>query len=185
VAASLCWAKLLFREARSRLLVCLLGAALLLSSRFWFDQAIQLKQYTFDVLMALMPFLLTDVFLYRAFKEGKYKGRLILLALPCLLSYTYPFALFAGAFGWYLFQSRKHGWRLQQSSALVFVLAVAFFLTGIWFSDYQFNLKDCDDYFTYWRSCILRYSFQEGIGSVLRLLAKFLWGWHGRKAGRW
>lgn len=54
-------------------------------------------------------------------------------------------------------------------------------LISMYVTDYQFNLMDSASYFSYWDKCILRSQLREGIGSGLRLIADFLWGWH---AGR-
>src|SRR5205809_1304354 len=90
VVATFFWVRLLVLRSRTSRAAALLAGALLLGSRFWLDQAIQLKQYSFDVLLALVPFLLDDAFFKDTLSEGKRKLRLAIIALPCLLSYTYP-----------------------------------------------------------------------------------------------
>jgi hypothetical protein len=55
--------------------VALLGAALLLGSSFWLDQSAQLKQYTLDVLVALLPFTLGDNFFEESLAKGARKRR--------------------------------------------------------------------------------------------------------------
>src|SRR5215216_1248061 len=58
VLATLLWARLLAKRALVFAVLNLMAAALLIGASFWLDQAIQLKQYTFDVLLALIPFLI-------------------------------------------------------------------------------------------------------------------------------
>src|SRR5713226_3623942 len=56
VVATFFWARLLFSRSKSRAVLGLLGAAMLLGASFWLDQGVQLKQYTLDVMVALVPF---------------------------------------------------------------------------------------------------------------------------------
>src|SRR5262249_43510583 len=92
VIGSLFWTALLIKRARPFVALSVLGGILLLGASFWLDQAIQLKQYTFDVLLALIPFLISDSFFERSLAEGNDRALLGALAIPCLLSYTYPFS---------------------------------------------------------------------------------------------
>lgn len=181
IVATVVWARLLTKRCGSLLSANLLGGALLMGSFFWLGQAIQLKQYSFDVLVALIPFLLNDNFYEDALSRDSNKAGLALLALPCFVSYTYPMALLARAFGWYLqhlrHRERKLCWR--GLSLLVGFIALGF--TSMYVTDYQFNFKNSASYFAYWDKCILSSQLRDGIGSGLRLIADFLWGWH---AGR-
>ena len=174
------WAHLLARRSRHSLALCVFGGALLLGSSFWLDQAIQLKQFTFDVMLGLAPFLLSDEFFDDALARGNRKSRLVFLALPCCLSYTYPMALAARVLGWYLERGRRQSWRLNAYATAAIVVAVAMGLATIWLTDHQFNIKDNAAYFSYWSDCILSARLERGIGSASGLIAKFLWGWHGR-----
>jgi hypothetical protein len=179
--ASLLWARVLARRARSFAALNLLASALLIGSSLWLDQAIQLKQYTLDVLLALIPFLISDDRFTRSLASGKRRWLLVILATPCLLSYTYPVALGARALGWYLYRGRQAGWRVDRLSVFVFALAVTFALACIWSTDLRFNFKDLASYQAYWGDCILGSAFDHGAASGLRLIGKFLWGWHGRQ----
>jgi hypothetical protein len=172
--ATVIWARLLANRCGRSVPAALIAGALLLGSTFWLDQAIQLKQYTLDVLLALVPFLLGDDFYDQSLVEGKRRWRLALIALPCLISYTYPLALGARVLTWYA--SRR---RIRNSAALLLIASTAFALLAIWFTDYRFNLLIRDSYSDYWSECILGSSHNPADAS--RLLAKFLWGWHGRQ----
>jgi len=181
VAATVFWARLLVMKSRTSLAPALLAAALVLGSSFWLDQAIQLKQYSFDVLVALVPFLLGDEFFKDTLSDGKRKVRLAIIALPCLLSYTYPLALVARVLGWYLHEARRSGFRVRASAVSVITGTVMLTVAGVWLTDHRFNLLDGPIYWAYWSDCILRSCLQHGPSSTLRLLAKFFWGWHGRQ----
>lgn len=171
---TLMWARLLAKRCGRSLPVALIAGALLLGSTFWLDQAIQLKQYTLDVLLALVPFLLADAFYDHSLVDNKRRWRLALIALPCLISYTYPLALGARVLGWYV--SKR---RISKSAALMLIASVGVASVAVWFTDYRFNLLIRDSYSDYWSECIL--SSIHNPAGVLRLLAKFFWGWHGRQ----
>lgn len=178
--ATAMWAWMLAKRARVALPLAALAAALLIGSRFWLDQAVQLKQYTLDVMLALIPFLLSDAFFKESLVEGRHKIKLAALAIPCLLSYTYPIVLVARLLGWYIHHARRHGWRVNAGAVATLIVATAFCLAGIWFTDYRFNINDRDAYLAYWDECIMSARLQQGIGETARLLVKYMWGWHGR-----
>ncbi len=180
IAGTLLWAYLLQKRTGAQILPALIAGGLLIGSGYWLDQAIQLKQYTFDVALALVPFAVSDAVLQRAFVEGKERTRLALFALPSLLSYTYPLAFGARLLGWYLEHGRLRGWKVRLSAVGLVATVTLMALAAIWLTDHRFNLQDKASYFSYWRDCILSSSLPHGAGATLRLLAKFLWGWHGR-----
>ncbi|MEK6300639.1 MAG: hypothetical protein AABO41_07965 [Acidobacteriota bacterium] len=181
VAATLLWARLLVLRARWHAALGFLAGALLIGATSWLEQAIQLKQYTFDVVLALAPFLIDDSLFDEALIVGKRRARLIAFALPCALSYTYPFAMGARVAGWYLQRARGAGWRLNKTSVLVLAGAIVAALAGVWFADHRFNIYDRESYSAYWSDCILGECLKEHASEAPRLLAKFLWGWQGRQ----
>jgi len=180
-AATIFWARLLIKRSRQHAAAALVAASLLAGSILWLDQAIQLKQYTFDVLLALVPFLIADALLDEIFVRGERKPILLALVLPVLFSYTYPMALGARLIGWYLYRGRATAWRLNKSAIFILIMIFALAMISIWATDYRFNFKDSASYFSYWDDCILRSRIAHGFTETTRLLAKFLWGWHGRQ----
>jgi hypothetical protein len=181
IAATLLWGRILVRRTRSDTVLGFLAAALLVGATFWLDQAIQLKQYTLDVLLSLAPFIIGDSFFNETLVDGKRRAKLIALALPCLLSYTYPFAMGARVLGWYLQRGRRSGWHLSNTSVLFLSLAVLAGLAGVWFTDHRFNIKDSQSYLAYWDNCLLGETLRQNMAAAPRLIAKYLWGWHGRQ----
>lgn len=177
VAATVLWARLLAKRTAGILVIGLFAGALLLGAGYWLDQAIQLKQYTFDVMLALIPFLLSDRFFDETLTEGKRKTALVLLTAPLVLSYTYPLVLGARVLGWYVNRAREGRWRLSMPAVSLLAGLAALGLAGIWVTDYRFNLK-LAEYIGYWDSCIL--GSQHSFSGTMRLFAKFVWGWHGR-----
>jgi hypothetical protein len=177
VIATLFWARLLAKRTGGILTVSLLAGGLLLGAGFWLDQANQLKQYTFDVMLALIPFLLPDKFFDETLTEGKRKTALVLLTAPLVLSYTYSLVLGARVLGWYVNRARDGRFRVSIPAVSLLAALAVIGIVGIWATDYRFNLERAA-YVGYWDSCIL--SAHHSFSSALRLLAKFLWGWHGR-----
>jgi hypothetical protein len=177
VAATILWARLLARRSGSLLPLAGLSAALMLGGTFWLEQSTQVKQYTLDVLVALIPFAIGDEFFEETLAAGKRKSRLILLAIPCLISYVYPIALGGRVIGWYLHHGRHRGWRLRPAGAFMLIVPLAIGLVGIWMTDHRFNQRTAA-YLAYWNASILRFRFEEGIGSGLGLIANLIWGWH-------
>ena len=181
MAATLFWARLLVKRSRPRVATCLLAAALLTGSILWLDQAIQLKQYTFDVLLALVPFLIGDELIEKILEAGERKWLLVALALPAFVSYTYPMSFGARALGWYLHKGRTHSWRLSKSAVFILGATVALAMISIYFTDHRFNFLDRRSYYYYWDDCILRSQLADGFSDTTRLIAKFFWGWHSRQ----
>ena len=181
IAATIFWARLLVKRSKPVAAVGLFAASLLAGSILWLDQAIQLKQYTFDVLLALIPFLINDALLEKIFVRGERKLLVLALIVPILFSYTYPMALGARLLGWYLDQGRARGWRLSKSTIVILAAVFALAMISIWATDYRFNFKDSASYYSYWDECILRSRLAHGFRETTRLIAKFLWGWHARQ----
>jgi hypothetical protein len=177
VVATSLWTRLLAKRTAGILSISLLGAGLLLGAGYWLDQANQLKQYTFDVMLAMIPFLLPDKVLDEALVEAKRRGVLVLLVVPLALSYSYPIALGARVLGWYVGRARAGSWRLSIPAVLMMAGLAGAAMTAIWATDYRFN-HEFAAYVGYWDSCIL--GSQHSISATLRLLAKFFWGWHGQ-----
>ena len=172
------WAGLLVRRAGKHLLLGLLGGALLIGSSFWLEQAVQLKQYTLDVVLALVPFLLNDRQISEQLGGGRRKPLTAMLALGCIISYTYPIALGARLLGWYAFRGKRDGWRLDRSAIFTLISTLGLAVVAVWMTDYRYNLVNREAYLEYWQGCIIH--FNQGINAVARPIGKLLWGWHGR-----
>jgi hypothetical protein len=181
IVGTLLWARLLVLRSRAHVELGFLAGALLIGATFWLDQAIQLKQYTFDVALALAPFVIDDSFFDETLVDAKLPARLIALALPCVLSYTYPLAMSARVAGWYLQRGPRGGWHVNRRAVLLFCASAAVALVGVWLTDHRFNVRDNAAYLAYWHDCMLGICLRENAAAAPRLIAKFLWGWHGRQ----
>lgn len=183
VTATVFWAWLLTKRSKIHFVSALIAAILLARATTWIDQAIQLKQYTLDVALALIPFLAGDDLIKDALAAGRRKTVLAALSLPCILSYTYPLALGARMLGWYLSEGRRSGWRMRASACALLAASLTAALVVIWFTDYRFDAQDRAAYLDYWHGCILGSSLRENAASAAALSAKFLWGWHEHQRG--
>ncbi len=179
IIGTIIWLRLLMKRSGSLPLLHILGGMLVLGSTFWLEQSIQLKQYTFDVLLALIPFVASDEVFEASLANGKDKIKLIGLALPCALSYTYPLALIARVIGWYVVYRQRKSYRLHGLAVSTFTISVLIALISIWFTDHRYNLLDRTSYQEYWNNCILHVS--DNPLTLLRVVGDFIWGWfHGR-----
>jgi len=174
IVGTVLWARLLGKRSAGSLQAGLLGAALLVGSVFWLNQAIQLKQYSLDVMLALAPFLLDDDLFRDAVADGRHRLKLVMLALPCFLSYTYPMALGARAVGWYLHHGRRHSFRAHWSGVCAILIPLALGVTSFLAIDYRQGA----DLTHYWNHCILRSRLLQAPGSAPLLVGDFFWGWH-------
>jgi hypothetical protein len=170
------WLRLLSKRSNSFISLHILSGVIVLGSSFWLEQSIQLKQYTFDVALALIPFLADDTFFEQTLADGKSRLKLLALALPCALSYTYPVVLLARVIGWYLYFGRHKSWRLHWLALMTFAVILMTAFTIIWATDYRYNFKDQQAYTGYWSDCIVHLSAPPM--ASLGLIANFLWGWH-------
>ncbi|HET9530813.1 MAG TPA: hypothetical protein VFQ92_10695, partial [Blastocatellia bacterium] len=178
IAGTLLWARLLVKRARTSIPPCLIAGSLLIGSTYWMDQAVQLKQYSFDVLLSIIPFILPDDFFNRTLGDGKDKKLLPLLAIGCFVSYSYPVALMARSVGWYLYRLRRQERSLNIRAVASLVLPVSMGMVTIWATDYRFNLLTRGSIESYWKNCILASRLSEGAISAMKLTADFIWGWH-------
>jgi hypothetical protein len=85
------------------------------------------------------------VFFDDALTAGRRKKQVWLLALPCVISYTYPIALGARLTGWYINRARRGQLSLNVMGTAALVVPVALGLAIIWATDHQFNFKDRGD----------------------------------------
>lgn len=99
-----------------------------------------LKQYSFDVFLAILPFTLSDSFYEKTLGRGEERWRIALLTLPCALSYTFVIALLGRVVGWYMGEIRRRGFAIHLPSAGLVVLGIAFYLGCLYVTDLRFTL---------------------------------------------
>ena len=167
------WAGLLARRAGRSLILAGLGGALLFGADYWLGESIQVKQYTLDVALALIPFVVGDSVYDEALCGGERRWAGFLLALPCFFSYVYPAALGARLLGWYAVRRKKSIKLLDRGGVLLVTLPALAALVFVWAID----LKNGANLTGYWQDCILGFRIRQGPWSALRLLADYIWGW--------
>jgi hypothetical protein len=122
----------------------LFGIAILLNliPTSWFIYSAFVKQYTFDVFLALLPFCLSDEFYERHLRRGESPGMLVLLALPCALSYTYVIPLLGRLAGWFATTSLAAARRplVEGRAALTLAGAIAGMLACLYVTDLRFTI---------------------------------------------
>ncbi|MDG2336034.1 MAG: hypothetical protein P8Q97_17610 [Myxococcota bacterium] len=171
LAATYLWLRLLTRRLRALPLLAVLALCLLLLPTSWFAYSVLLKQYTFDVFLAVLLFSIPDRYIDRFLREGRSPWLGLLFALPCALSYTYIISL-AGRFaGWYAGGLAERKLRLSPVGLTVFVGATAAACGSLYLTDIRFMANSV---FGWWASCILG---NDWTTSHL-LLDKFVMGWY-------
>lgn len=181
IAATILWARLLIRFSSHRRILGLLAGALLLGSGIWLNYGGQLKQYSLDVFVSLLPFAVPDHALDQTLTQGKRKLTILALTVPLLISYTYPYALAGRLAGWYLYRvrwRRSEGWKLSVPSLTLFLATAFGSIALLWFADLRYLSAERPAYTAYWSSCILGAALKQGILPALHVLEKFFWGWH-------
>jgi hypothetical protein len=140
IAAAILWLRL-FRLRLARAPELLAVAILLnLIPATWFAYSAMLKQYTFDVFVALIPFCLSDAFFERSIREGRRSFRVFLVTALCAFSYTYVIALLGRVGGWYLVGLCRGRWRCSVRGVAVLGAGVALFMASLWITDLQYTV---------------------------------------------
>ncbi len=174
IIATFFWALILWRKSKGTE-ASLLAASMLIGSTFWLFYAYQLKQYSFDVLMALIPFLINDSFFENTIKKGNKKLKLVLLCVPIVLSYTYIIALCGRILGFFISKKSFSPCAYNTKSILILGVSIILFSMGLYLIDLRYNLQiNMTDY---WSNCILKYRLNDGPFAALKLLLNSIWGW--------
>jgi hypothetical protein len=173
VAGVVLYQRLLLQRWRSEPVLLALGVVLTLIPGTWFAYGAMLKQYSMDVLLALIPFLLADDFFEQTLRRGERRWRLLALVAPCLLSFTYVIPLLGRVIGWWLAGLRERGARIAPLAVGLFAAALVVGLAGMWWIDLRHTQAD-GGVGRFWRKCVLE-------GDPLRDLAivnAYLSGWY-------
>ena len=172
LAGGLAWMRLLALRFRDEPALVALGALLLLVPAPWFVYGAMLKPYTFDVLAAMVPFLLADRFYDEVLGEGRRPLRGVALAGLGALSYPYTMALLARVGAWWLWRGATGRLRVVPTGALPSLLAAGFCVGALWYTDLRHTSELGRALRAFWGACIV------GDGSPLPdLLDRFAFGW--------
>lgn len=129
--------RLRFANAPALFLVAIL---LNLVPTSWFVYSAFLKQYTLDVLLALIPFCLSDDFYDATLRRGERPARLLLLALPVMTSFTYLIPLLGRIGGWALAAVGGRRFEVKTGSIGILAAGLALALASLWATDLRFTV---------------------------------------------
>ncbi len=173
LAATGFWWWLLVRRFRDEPVLLALAGLLLVIPAPWFVYGAMLKSYSFDVLLALLPFLLSDRFYDETLAQGRRPLRLLLLTGGGALSYPFAMALLARAGGWWLVRARSGSPRVSPRGVFLLALGMALFAGCLWYTDLRHTSVLGEVLRDYWRKCLVG---AEGTGTIA-LLDRFAIGW--------
>jgi hypothetical protein len=173
LAATVLWMRLLLLRFRRRPTVLVLGVTLLVATATWPIYGAAVKQYTFDAFWVLLLFSVPEGVLEASLRNGQRRGRIVAIALPVALSYTYGVALLARVLGWWVYGARRSGLRVDPRSAATLAASFVGLSCVLWLTDLRHTTGQ-DGLFLFWRSCIL----PAPPGESLALLDRFLLGWY-------
>ncbi|MFQ5766927.1 MAG: hypothetical protein ACE5ID_02965, partial [Acidobacteriota bacterium] len=166
---------ILFRLFGRWQLLSLLALGLLISTDVWILQAASLKQYTFDVMLGLIPFVLPDRFFRRLLEEPGGQRPLFLLTLPLALSYSYSIPLAGRIMGCILHgrADRRRGARQAFSirRLALFAAASIFWMGLLYVTDLRFDSRSTVAGF--WSGCVLRDQLAHPQAMLMPLLRLF------------
>ena len=166
VAASVLALRLFQLRFRRLPLFVALAVVLNLMIPIPFAYAAMVKQYSFDVFLALIPFCLSDRFFDDRLRDGQEPWKLALLALPCATSFTYLIPLLARFLAWYISTWLRGHRRLDPAALAIFALATGLSLTSVYLTDLR-HTADTSRLFRYWEHCTLGVD-PEQTGTILR-----------------
>jgi hypothetical protein len=188
VGATILWLRLFGLRFGSHPLMLSFAIILSLVSTPWLTYSANLKQYTFETFLALVPFSIADTHFDEWLRKGRRVWKLLLLTIFCAMSYTYAIALLARTAGWYFgglagggarciregVQGGRH--RLNLRAVSVFAFGILFFLISLWFTDVRHTVQQ-GGLFRFWAQCILANVWGEW-GQMVALLDRFAFGWY-------
>lgn len=173
VAGVVLWLRLVWLRLRSAPLMLGLLLVLALIPPTWFAYASVLKQYTLDVALALIPFLLPDAFYERRLREGRGIAALAWLTLPCLFSFTYVIPLLGRLIGWYLGGLPRGRRNLAPRAGAALAVSLVLAMALLWLIDMR-HTAGFDPVFRFWAKCIPSASWAR----TPALLAGMVGGWY-------
>lgn len=148
------WHRLLWLRYRARPTMLLVATALCLVPGTWFAYGAMLKQYSLDVFVALLPFLLSDEELERRWRHGAGTRGLMWWALPCLVSLSYGIALLGRLVGYWLGSARSHGLQMPVRATGLIGASIAAGVGASWVIDVRHAFASTETVgFWAWQGC--------------------------------
>jgi len=172
-AGAIAWHRLGYLRFRNRPMLLAVMVLLCLIPGTGFAYGAMLKQYSLDVLLALVPFLLPDAFFDRHLRQGREKSRLVALPLLALFSFSYLIPLAGRTLGWFLAGLRRGERRLDPSALAVYGGSTALAAAGLWWLDLRHTTGQ-PGLLDFWAKCLPTGSPSHD----WLLLDRFVGGWY-------
>ncbi len=163
VAGACAWQRLTYQRFRGRPLLLALVIALNFIPASWFAYGAMLKQYSLDVALGLIPFLLGDAFYVRVLLGDAGSSRAsarpvrrwpgLLLLLPLLFSFTYVIALLGRFVGFVAGRWLAERQTLPARQLGVAAGAMGAGVLALWLIDMR-HTAGSDALFRFWQKCI-------------------------------
>jgi hypothetical protein len=142
VIATFLWLRLLRVRFERKPLLLALALVLMLIPTVWFAFSAMLKQYSFDMLIALIPFCLRDDFYERALGKGEGRWKLLPLCALTALSYSAVIAVLGRVAGWYVAGIVRGRLRYDLRAMALFAGGILVFLGLLWFTDLRHTVGE-------------------------------------------
>jgi len=139
----------------------------------WMAYSALLKQYSFDVVIALIPFCLPDAFYERVLGRGEKGWQGFALASLCALSFTGVIALLGRVGGWYAVGLAGGRRSFSARGALLFAAGVAVFLGCLWLTELRHTV-DQQYLYEFHERCVVGTDWSR----THKVLDKMIVGWY-------
>jgi len=169
--ATVLWQRLLYLRLRETPILLAVAVTLTLMPANLFLYSSMVKQYSFDLFVALIPFSLSDGFFRKTLRKGQGGWALVALALPCATSYTYSIALLGRLSGWYIGELRREGFRLDPRGLGFLLAGFLGFSALMWLTDFR---DPTALPYLFWQEC----AFGQGWRTSLGLVENLSVGWY-------
>jgi len=172
VASASLWTWAL-RERFTRLpLVAFVAFALALLPGTWLAYGAMFKQYSLDACVALVPLAWSDRFLTSLFRDRRRPWLLVVLCLPCVVSFIYVIPLLARVLAYLAFGLARRRPVIAPGPGIVFALGLLASLGLAYAIDLRFaTLQPGKDHF--FAQCMIG----SATGDDLEILQSFFFGW--------
>ncbi len=168
------WLRVVWLRVRDQPALMTLIAVLAFVPATWLVYGAMFKQYSLDVLLALLPFLLSDDWYEQRIREGRGRARLVWLAAPMLFSFTYAIALLGRLAGWWLAGLRFARRRVEPRALATLLVSLLLGGLALWLIDLRHTAAR-SDVFAFWSRCI---PGEVGVAGTGPLILDLIRGWY-------
>jgi hypothetical protein len=153
VGGALLWYRLLLRRFGAEPLLLALGLLLSAGTGTWLVYGVMLKQYSLELLLALVPFTLDDDFYDRTLRRGERRWQVLPLVAIVTLSYSYVIPLLGRVLGWYASGLRTRGTRLSPGPIAIFLCTLGAGAAFLYFVELRHTVGTAK-VLRFWDGCV-------------------------------